>query len=62
MTMFWARDQNSPFTRRDASSDATGDGPTVHAGMSADNHRDATVLSLVGHTVFRKIDAWEVWS
>ena len=36
--------------------------PAVHAGMSADIHLNATVLTLVGNTSYRKIDVREVWS
>ncbi len=56
--MIWDRGHNSPVTGRDAS----GIEPTVHGGMSADIQSDATVLTRVGHTVYRKIVAWEVWS
>lgn len=62
MTMVWGRGQNNPITCRDACSDAGRDEPTPTAGTAADIHHNATVLTLVGHTQYRKIVAWEVWA
>ena len=62
MTAPWDRGRNGPAARGGASGDAGTYEPVADAGMSADIHHDATVLTLVGRAAYCKIVVWEVWS